>query len=133
MSLRPTTCGRVPGPGESSASTVSRPAAAFISATITVRLFNTGTGSALAPANGPSCNRHAVARRVALSCSGVTCPDHSLAGGTGTPSSFVLVDTRTQTRGSSVENTYAFDSTETLVRVRPGRQPDDVPPADHFR
>lgn len=35
--------------------------------------------------------------------------------------SFVLVDTRTQTRGASVENTYAFEGNETSVRVRPGR------------
>jgi hypothetical protein len=34
---------------------------------------------------------------------------------------FILVDTRSQTHGSSVENTYAFEGTEATVRVRPGR------------
>lgn len=41
--------------------------------------------------------------------------------GSTSSTGFVLVDTRTQTRGASVENTYAFDSTETVIRVRPGR------------
>lgn len=35
--------------------------------------------------------------------------------------SFVLVDTRAQTRGPSVENSYAFEGHEIVVRVRPGR------------
>lgn len=39
----------------------------------------------------------------------------------GGGASFVLVDTRTQTRGSSVENTYPFEGSETTIRVRPGR------------
>lgn len=34
---------------------------------------------------------------------------------------YVLVDTRGQTRGPSVENAYPFDGTEITVRVRPGR------------
>lgn len=34
---------------------------------------------------------------------------------------FVLVDTRVQTRGSSVENTYAFEGNDITIRVRPGR------------
>lgn len=42
-------------------------------------------------------------------------------GASGAGASFVLVDTRTQTRGASVENTYAFEGNETSIRVRPGR------------
>lgn len=41
------------------------------------------------------------------------------AGGAG--ASFVLVDTRTQTRGAPIENTYTFEGGETTIRVRPGR------------
>lgn len=36
-------------------------------------------------------------------------------------SGLVLVDTRAQTRGPSVENTYPMDGEETTVRIRPGR------------
>lgn len=34
---------------------------------------------------------------------------------------FNLVDTRVQTRGPSVENTYPFDGNEVTIRLRPGR------------
>jgi hypothetical protein len=34
---------------------------------------------------------------------------------------FTLVDTRGQTRGPSVENTYSFEGNELTIRVRPGR------------
>jgi hypothetical protein len=36
-------------------------------------------------------------------------------------SSFVLVDTRVQTRGSAVENTYPIEGKEITLRLRPGR------------
>jgi len=35
--------------------------------------------------------------------------------------SFVLVDTRAQTRGSPVVNAYPFEGRETVLRIRPGR------------
>jgi len=34
---------------------------------------------------------------------------------------YILVDTRAQTRGPSIENTYTFDGNETTIGVRPGR------------
>ena len=34
---------------------------------------------------------------------------------------YVLIDTRVQTRGPSVENSYSFDGNETTIRIRPGR------------
>jgi len=37
------------------------------------------------------------------------------------PGSWVLVDTRVQTRGAPVVNSYSFEGTETTVRLRPGR------------
>lgn len=36
-------------------------------------------------------------------------------------SSFLLVDTRVQTRGAAVENTYPMDGKEITIRLRPGR------------
>jgi hypothetical protein len=44
--------------------------------------------------------------------------------------SFVVVDTRVQTRGSPVVNSYSFNGPETTLRVRPGRHSFKVKTSD---
>jgi hypothetical protein len=48
------------------------------------------------------------------------------------PQKFVLVDRRSQTRGTAVENEYAFEGTETTVRIRAGRHTLQLRRADGY-